>query len=66
MVADHAGNAYRAVYTVKFTKAVFVLYAFQKKSKKGITTSKADIDLIKRRFKIAAEEYQRLYGSDEP
>jgi len=66
IVADHDGNAYRAVYTVTFAQAVFVLHAFQKKSKKGIATEKSDIDLIKRRLKVAAEEYQRLYGSYEP
>ncbi|HEY1786470.1 MAG TPA: type II toxin-antitoxin system RelE/ParE family toxin [Pirellulales bacterium] len=65
VVADHDGNAYRAVYTVKFAKAVFVLHAFQKKSKRGIATAKADIELIKRRLNIAADEYQQLYGSEE-
>jgi len=66
VVADYDGNAFRAVYTVKFAKAVFVLHAFQKKSKKGITTPQAVIDLIKRRLKIAAAENRRLYGSDKP
>src|SRR5437879_11043404 len=36
------GNAYRAVYTVRYANAVYVLHAFQKKSKKGIATPKAD------------------------
>jgi phage-related protein len=62
VVADHDGNAYRAVYTVRFAKAVFVLHAFQKKSKKGVATAKADVELVKRRLSIAAREYQRLYG----
>ena len=66
MVADHDGNAYRAVYTVKFAEAVFLLHAFQKKSKKGIATPKPDLDLVKRRLMSAAEEYQQLYGSDKP
>jgi phage-related protein len=66
VVLDHEGNAYRAVYTVKFAKAVFVLHAFQKKSKRGIATAKADINLIRQRLKIAASEYERLYGSDKP
>jgi phage-related protein len=65
VAADHDGNAYRAVYTVRFARAVFVLHAFQKKSKRGIATDKADIDLIKRRLRIAVDEYERLYGSDE-
>jgi phage-related protein len=63
VVADHDGSAYRAVYTVKFAKAVYVLHAFQKKSKKGITTPKSHIDLIKQRLKSAAEHYERTYGS---
>jgi len=64
VVENHEGNTYRAVYTVKFARAVFVLHAFQKKSKKGIATPRADIELIQRRLKVAAEEYQRLYGSE--
>lgn len=60
VVSDHDGNAYRAVYTVKFEEVVYVLHAFQKKSRKGIRTPKADIDLVKQRLRIAAEEYQRL------
>ena len=66
VVADHDGNAYRTVYTVKFAKAVFVLHAFQKKSKRGIATAKGDIDLIKRRLNIAAESYQQLYEDGGP
>ena len=45
------GNAYRAVYTVRYADAVFVLHAFQKKSKKGSATPKAEIDLIEKRLK---------------
>ena len=45
VVEEHAGNAFRAVYTVKFAGAVYVLHAFQKKSKKGVTTPKAEFDL---------------------
>jgi phage-related protein len=47
------GNAYRVVYTVKFAKAVYVLHAFQKKSKHGVATSKTDMDLIKSRLRDA-------------
>jgi len=50
--ADAAGT-YRAVYTVKFTEAVFVLHCFQKKSKRGIATPKEDMDIIHARLKIA-------------
>jgi len=66
IVADSPGSTYRAVYTVRFPKAVFVLHAFQKKSKKGIATPRADIDLIRKRFKIAEQEYRRRYGADKP
>lgn len=62
VVTGHAGNAYRAVYTVRFAKAVYVLHAFQKKSKKGIATPKADIELIKQRMRIAEEHYDQQYG----
>src|SRR6266567_2160542 len=49
IIDDHQTDTYRAVYTVKFSELVYVLHAFQKKSKKGIATPKPDIDLIKRR-----------------
>ena len=55
---DHDGNAYRAVYTVKFSEAVYVLHAFQKKSKKGIETPKHEVDLIKQRLQRAEEDYR--------
>jgi phage-related protein len=47
----------RAVYTVKFAGAVYVLHAFQKKSKKGMTTPKAEVDLIRRRLTAAEKHY---------
>jgi len=53
VVEDDAGGTYRAVYTVKFAEAVFVLHCFQKKSKQGIATPKPDMDLIHTRFKVA-------------
>jgi phage-related protein len=64
IVEDHGGGAYRAVYTVRFREAVFVLYVFQMKSKKGIKTPRADIDLIKARLKTASDMYDSLYGSE--
>jgi phage-related protein len=57
IVENHEGNTFRAVYTVKFAKVVYVLDAFQKKSKKGAKTPKGDIDRIKRRLKAAEEHY---------
>ena len=53
VVEDHMGDAYRAVYTVKLANAVYVLHCFQKKSTKGIATSKQDIELIQERLRIA-------------
>jgi phage-related protein len=48
---SHDGNAYRAVYTVRYADAVYVLHAFQKKSKKSIATPKTEVDLIQKRLK---------------
>lgn len=48
-------STYRAVYTVRFEGAVFVLHMFQKKSKRGAATPKADIDLIRERLKVAEQ-----------
>jgi phage-related protein len=54
VVEDWRGNAYRAVYTVRFAGAVYVLHCFQKKAKHGIGTPKLDLDLIRERLKEAA------------
>ena len=54
VVSDHRAGTFRAVYTVRFADRVYVLHAFQKKSKTGVTTPKADIDLIAQRLKQAA------------
>src|SRR5713226_2230548 len=48
---SHDGNAYRAVYTVRYADATYVLHAFQKKSKKGIATPKTEMDLVEKRLK---------------
>jgi phage-related protein len=53
IVEDWRGNAYRAVYTVRFAQAIYVLHCFQKKSKQGIETPKADMNLIHGRLKEA-------------
>jgi phage-related protein len=57
---DFDSNTYRAIYTVQFKDAIYVLHAFQKKSKKGIATPKTDIDLIKQRLKQAKAHYETL------
>ncbi len=54
VVENDAGGTYRAVYTVKFAEAVFVLHCFQQKSKRGIATPKKDMDIIRARLKVAA------------
>jgi len=63
IVDNHEGNAYRAVYTVKFALAIYVLHVFQKKSKKGIGTPASDLDLIRKRLKVAADDYEEQYRS---
>jgi phage-related protein len=66
IVDDHDGDTYRAVYTVRFAGAVYVLHAFQKKSKRGIATPKAELDLIKQRLKRAKEDYEQWSRSEKP
>lgn len=53
VVEDEAESTYRAVYTVRFQNAVYVLHCFQKKSTRGIATPKPDLDLIRERLKAA-------------
>ena len=53
VVEDDTGGTYRAVYTVRFEEAVFVLHCFQKKSKRGIETPKEDMNIIRARLKVA-------------
>jgi phage-related protein len=60
VVEDWQGNAYRAVYTVRFRCGVFVLHVFQKKAKRGIATPKADLDLIQERLKGAERVAREL------
>ena len=58
VVASHHGNAWRAVYTVRFQDAIYVLHVFQKKSTKGIATPAREIELIKRRLAEAERDYR--------
>ena len=57
VVDDFDGDTYRAVYTVKFADIVYVLHAFQKKSRKNIETPKNEMDLIRQRYKFAEAAY---------
>lgn len=62
IVEDFRGNAYRAVYTVRFQMAMYVLHCFQKKSPSGIRTAKTDVELIRDRLKAARKDYEVRYG----
>lgn len=65
LVEEYRGDAFRAVYTVRFEKAVYVLHCFQKKSPSGIRTAKQDIDLIHERLKTAQADYEVRYARKE-
>ena len=66
IVDDFEGDTYRAVYTVRFAGAVYVLHAFQKKSRRGIATPKAQLDLIEGRLRRAREDYEQWSRSETP
>jgi phage-related protein len=53
LIEDHRSDTYRAVYTVRFATKIYVLHAFQKKSKRGIATPKRELELIRERLKWA-------------
>ncbi|MGH9533531.1 MAG: type II toxin-antitoxin system RelE/ParE family toxin [Terriglobales bacterium] len=61
VVEDYRGDAYRAVYTVRFAGAVYVLHAFQKKAPSGIKTAKGDVELIRERLKAVREDYETRF-----
>jgi len=65
VTADHSGDTYRAVYTVRFSNAVYVLHAFQKKSKRGSATPKEELQLVRARLKLAREHHSRLESTDK-
>ena len=58
VVARHDGDTFRAVYTVRFEAAAYVLHAFQNKARRGIATPKQELDLVRRRLR-AAERHDR-------
>jgi phage-related protein len=60
LIEDDVGGTYRAVYTVRFEEAVFVLHCFQKKSKKGSETPKEDMAIILARLKVAEAKAKEL------
>ncbi len=61
VVSRYDGDTYRAIYTVQFKAAVYVLHAFQKKAKRGIKTPKPEINLIRHRLKAAEQHYRNVY-----
>jgi phage-related protein len=63
VVEDFDRSTYRAVYTVRFEGVVYVLHAFQKKSRHGIQTPKREIELVRQRLKRASEEYEQWQES---
>ena len=64
VVEDHDSDTFRAVYTVRFGTRLYVLHAFQKKSKRGIATPKLDVEMIERRLRLA-EAMHKLWLSGE-
>ena len=62
VVSRHDGDTFRAVYTVRFETAVYVLHAFQKKAKRGAATPKQELDLVRRRLRVAEQHYRDTYG----
>jgi phage-related protein len=62
VVRDYDGDTYRAIYTVRFARAVYVLHVFQKKSPRGIETRQSDVALIRERLRVAQQDYEERYG----
>ena len=62
LIEDFDRDTYRAVYTIRFSEAVYMLHAFKKKSKRGSKTPGSDIDLVKRRLRDAEQDYAQRFG----
>ena len=62
ILESYHGDTYRTIYTVKFSSVIFVLHAFQKKSKSGIKTPKFEIETIRQRLR-EAEEWMKGHAS---
>jgi phage-related protein len=65
LTEQHDGDTFRCVYAAKFEKVVYVLHVFQKKSKSGIATPKADIDKVHARYAAAKAAYLAEFASEE-
>ena len=59
VVSDHRGDTFRTVYTVRLSGTVYVLHAFQKKSKKGVATPRRELNLVKARLKLAEDLHRK-------
>lgn len=64
VVSRFDGDTFRAVYTVRFELAVYVLHAFQKKAKRRAATPQTELDLVRRRLRTAERHYRNVYGGD--
>ena len=62
VVARYDGATFRAVYTVRFETAVYVLHAFQKKAKRGAATPKPELDMVRRRLRVAEQHDRDTHG----
>ncbi len=65
VVDDFAGGTYRAIYTVRFAGVVYVLHAFQKKSKRGIATPRQEMVLIEERLQRAREDFEQWQSEQQ-
>lgn len=64
LIGDFDGDTFLSVYTVHFETAIYVLHCFKKKSKRGIQTPKADLDLIRRRIQMAEADHKTRTKKD--
>jgi phage-related protein len=64
LVERYDGDTYRVVYTVRFRHAIYVLHAFQKKSKQGAKTPRKELDLIRSRFEQATRDHEQRYSHE--
>src|ERR1700730_11888039 len=64
IVSDFDSDTFRAVYTISFNQAVYVLHCFQKKSPRGKKTAKTDVELIRERLKAAREDHKQRHGKE--
>ena len=64
LVEEHRGDAFRAVYAVRFEKAIYVLHCFQK-SRPRACTAKQDVALVHERLRTAQKDYEVRYARKE-